>query len=67
MSKKFKYPDRNKIRKELCRSSDFTEEEVEILNYNSLYNAYGRIVRYNEKGVEEKYRNKDWFKKALEE
>jgi hypothetical protein len=65
MSSEFVYPTRKKIDKELLKVSDFTEQEISILNWSSKYKAYGDIVRYNKKNVEQEFRNKDWFKKAM--
>ncbi len=60
-----KLPPRSIIRQELLKVSNFTEAEVSILWWSSLYKAYSLIVRYEQKGVEEEFRNLDWFQSAL--
>lgn len=60
-----KMPPRKSIKKELLKVSNFTEEEVEVMYWSSLYKAYSLIVRYEQKGIEDEFRSKDWFKKAL--
>ncbi len=62
----FEYPDREDIKDELVQNSDFTAEEVEVLNYDRMYEIYGRIVRYGEEGVEEEIRATDWFQEVME-
>jgi len=63
----FEYPSREDIKDELLKNSDFTQEEVDILYYDRLYEIYGRIVRYDEEGVEEEIRATDWFQETMEE
>ena len=64
-SDSFVYPPRDEIRDELVEESDFSVEEADILHWDTLYETYGRIVRYNEEGVEAEIRAKDWFKEAI--
>ncbi len=52
----FSYPPREEIRAALVEVSDFSSTEVEELSWDELYEAYGRIVRYEESDVEEDYR-----------
>lgn len=52
----FTYPPRDEIRAELVKVSDFSETEVEALTWDELYEAYGRIARYDEPDVEADYR-----------
>ncbi len=63
----FEYPSRDKIKEELLEKTDFTEDEIETLHWDRIYEIYGRIVRYNEEGVEDEIRSKDWFKDAITE
>lgn len=60
-----KMPVREKIRAELMKVSNFTEEEVSIMYWSSLYKAYSLIVRYEQQGVEDEFRKLDWFQKAM--
>ncbi len=62
----FEYPSREDIKDELLENSDFTAEEVEVLHYDRIYEIYGRIVRYDEEGVEEEIRATDWFQEVME-
>lgn len=64
---KKKLPNRKKIKDELLKVSNFSEEEVAVLNWSSTYKAYSLIVRYGEKNVEDEFRNQDWFKEAVVE
>ncbi|HOK40490.1 MAG TPA: hypothetical protein PLD27_05565 [bacterium] len=60
-----KMPPREKIKEELKKVSNFTDDELEILDWSSTYKAYSLIVRYGQKGVEEEFRNQRWFQKEL--
>ena len=60
-----KMPPRTKIREALKKVSNFSEEEISILYWSSLYKAYSLIVRYEQKGVEEEFRSYDWFQNAM--
>jgi len=62
-----KMPPRSSIRQELIKVSQFTEDEVSILYWSSLYKAYSLIVRYQQEGVEEEFRRQAWFSEALNE
>ncbi len=52
----FEYPDRDTIRAEILKITDFSEEEVENLGWDKLYEIYGRVARYGEEGIEDEYR-----------
>ncbi|HOK40946.1 MAG TPA: hypothetical protein PLD27_07910 [bacterium] len=68
MSKKdVPLPPRAEIKAELAKVSNFTEDELAILNWSSMYKAYSLIVRYGEKGVEDNFRKEEWFQTALKE
>ena len=58
-------PERKNIKKELSKVSNFTEEEMSIMGWSSLYKAYSLIVRYGKKGVEDEFRKYPWFEKEM--
>ncbi|HPP86574.1 MAG TPA: hypothetical protein PLM75_01770 [bacterium] len=60
-----KMPPRTKIRQELKKVSNFTDEEISIMWWSSLYKAYSLIVRYELTGVEDAFRQEEWFQNAL--
>ncbi|HPG31966.1 MAG TPA: hypothetical protein PKY81_02555 [bacterium] len=60
-----KMPPRTKIREALKKVSNFSEAEISILYWSSLYKAYSLIVRYEQKGVEDEFRSYDWFQNAM--
>jgi len=62
-----KMPPRSSIRKELKKVSNFTDDEIAILYWSSLYKAYSLIVRYEQQGVEDEFRKQEWFQEALKE
>lgn len=62
-----KMPPRIKIRQELKKVSEFTEKEISIMWWSSLYKAYSLIVRYGQKGVEDEFRKEEWFQNAMNE
>lgn len=58
-------PKRKDIKKELSKVSNFTEEEMSIMGWSSLYKAYSLIIRYGKKGVEDEFRKYPWFEKEM--
>jgi len=62
-----KMPPRKTIRQELMKVSNFTEEELSIMYWSSLYKAYSLIVRYEQKNVEDYFRAQPWFQEAIKE
>ncbi len=52
----FEYPDRDSIRDEILKLTDFSEEEVDSLGWDELYEIYGRVARYGEDDIEDEYR-----------
>ncbi len=58
-------PPREQIREELKKVSNFTDAELSIMYWSSMYKAHSLIVKYGQQGVEEKFRQTDWFKEAL--
>lgn len=60
-----KMPKREDIKEELMKVSNFTEDELSILDWSSMYKAYSLIVRYGQKGVEEQFRSQKWFEKTM--
>ncbi|HON55998.1 MAG TPA: hypothetical protein PLJ38_03175 [bacterium] len=64
---KYVAPVRAKIDEELKKVSNFTDDELAIMGWSSKYKAHSLIVKYGEKGVEDEFRNYEWFKPALEE
>jgi len=62
---KYVAPVRAKIDEELKKVSNFTDEELSIMGWSSKYKAYSLIMRYGEKGVEDKFREQNWWQKEM--
>ncbi|MBP7654486.1 hypothetical protein KA977_13755 [Candidatus Dependentiae bacterium] len=65
--KKIDMPKREKIKEELKKISNFTDEEMSIMGWSSLYKAYSLIARYGQTGVEEEFRKLQWFGKEMKQ
>ncbi len=63
----YKAPKRERIHKELKKVSNFTEDEMAIMGWSSLYKAHSLIVKYGQTGVEESFRKLAWFNEAVAE
>ena len=63
--KKIIMPKRSEIKEELKKISNFTDEEMSIMGWSSLYKAYSLMVRYGQKGVEDEFRKLQWFGKEM--
>ncbi|HPN31579.1 MAG TPA: hypothetical protein PKY81_11530 [bacterium] len=63
--KKIIMPKRSEIKEELKKISNFTDEEMSIMGWSSLYKAYSLMIRYGQKGVEDEFRKLQWFGKEM--
>ncbi|HPG30962.1 MAG TPA: hypothetical protein PKY81_14650 [bacterium] len=58
-------PERANIREELKKVSNFTDDELAVLNWSSLYKSHSLIVKYGQTGVEEGFRKEEWFQNEV--
>jgi len=54
--KEVKYPPSDKLKEELLKVSNFTEEELANMSMTDIYKAYNLIVRCGQKSVEDEIR-----------
>lgn len=54
--KEVKYPSSDKLKEELLKVSNFTEEELTNMSMTDIYKAYNLIVRCGQKSVEDEIR-----------
>ncbi len=63
--KDIEMPNRKRIKDELKKISNFTEDELSIMGWSSMYKAYSLMIRYGQKGVEDGFRKEPWFDKEM--
>lgn len=65
--KDFSFPPRIEIKEALSKVSNFTELEMQVLSWSTMYKCYSLMERYGQEGVEDEIRAEGWMEEAIEE